>query len=223
MIDDDARGSPRFHTKAFEKLDGDRRESLIAVALAEFARSGFNGTSVNDVARKAGVSIGALYSYFPSKDDLFLSLVERGRALIEGALSDIDPDADLFETYGTMLRRARDYAKANPELNRVYLDATTQGLSHLADRLSARLEAITADLYRRMLAKAAERGEIRTGLDLGATAFCLDNLLMLFQFSFSSDYYRDRLRIFLGLGPDDQIDDEALVASIESFARRALS
>jgi hypothetical protein len=118
--------------------------------------------------------------------------------------------------------RARDYALANPQINLIYLDATTQGLSHLAARLSGSLESLSVELYRRMLESAIRRGEARPGLDVGSTAFCLDNILLLFQFSFSSDYYRDRLRIFLGLGEGEELDSEVLIDRILAFAERAV-
>ncbi len=212
----------RFHTETFDKIDAERRDAILSVALAEFAEKGFNGTSVNGLARKAGVSIGSLYSYFPSKEDLFLTVADMGHALLEKALSDIDPEAGFFDNFGAMLRKARDYAKSNPELNLVYLDATTQGLRLLAERLSGSLEAVTVELYRKALAAAVAKGEIRRGVDLGAAAFCLDNLIVLFQFSFASDYYRDRLRLFLGLGEGEALAEEALIESILDFARRAL-
>ncbi|MFA6506813.1 MAG: TetR/AcrR family transcriptional regulator [Treponemataceae bacterium] len=213
----------RFHTETFAKADSKRRETLLAVALAQFAENGFSATSVNDIARRAKISIGALYSYFPSKDDLYLTVVEQGRVVLEEALGDIDADASFFDSYAILVRRARDYALANPELNRIYLDATTHGLRHLSSRLSGSLETITADMYRKILSAAIERGEVRSGIDIGATAFCLDNIIVLFQFSFASDYYRERLRIFLGLSGDASIDEEALIASITNFARRALA
>jgi TetR/AcrR family transcriptional regulator len=219
---DEGASRRRFHTDTFEKIDSGRRDAILSVALAEFADKGFNGTSVNGLARKAGVSIGSLYSYFPSKEDLFLTVADQGHALLERAISDIDPESAFFESYEAMLRKARDYAKSNPELNLVYLDATTQGLRHLAKRLAGTLESVTVDLYRKAIASAMSRGELRAGLDPGAAAFCLDNLIMMFQFSFASDYYRDRLRLFLGLGEDADIDEEALIEAMLDFARRAL-
>lgn len=212
----------RFHTATFDKIDSGRREAILSVALAEFADKGFNGTSVNGLARKAGVSIGSLYSYFPSKEDLFLTVADQGHELLARALADIDPEAGFFESYGAMLRKARDYAKSNPELNLVYLDATTQGLRHLAARLSGSLEAVTVELYRKALEAAKRSGEIRADIEPGAVAFCLDNLIMLFQFSFASDYYRDRLRIFLGLGEGEELDEDALMSAMLDFAKRAL-
>ncbi len=217
-------GRPRrFHTDTFEKASADRRDAVLSAAIELFAAKGFSATSVNEIARKAGISIGGLYSYFPTKDDLFLTVIERGRNLLEEALGDIDTDAPFFDSFGLLIRRAREYASANPELNRIYLDATTQGLRHLSSRLSGRLETITAELYRAALQAAIARGEVRPDIDVGAAAFCLDNILVLFQFSFASDYFRDRLRIFLGVAQEAAVDEEALIAAIADFTRRALA
>ena len=41
-----------------------------------FARQGYHATSMDDVVRESGMSVGAIYSYFASKEDLFLALAE---------------------------------------------------------------------------------------------------------------------------------------------------
>jgi AcrR family transcriptional regulator len=53
------------------------RERLLEAARRVFARSGFHGASVEEVASEAGFSTGALYSNFDGKEDLFLVLMER--------------------------------------------------------------------------------------------------------------------------------------------------
>jgi AcrR family transcriptional regulator len=47
-----------------------RREQLLTVALTVFARDGFHGASMNDVADAAGVTKPVLYQHFLSKNDL---------------------------------------------------------------------------------------------------------------------------------------------------------
>src|SRR5437868_924307 len=42
--------------------------------MACFARQGYHATSMDDVVRESGLSVGAIYSYFPSKEELFLAL-----------------------------------------------------------------------------------------------------------------------------------------------------
>jgi AcrR family transcriptional regulator len=53
------------------------RERLLSAARIVFARSGFHGASVEEIASEAGFSTGALYSNFEGKEDLFLALMER--------------------------------------------------------------------------------------------------------------------------------------------------
>jgi AcrR family transcriptional regulator len=52
------------------------RRRLIDAAESVFARSGFHGASVEEIAHEAGATTGALYSNFAGKEDLFLALFE---------------------------------------------------------------------------------------------------------------------------------------------------
>jgi AcrR family transcriptional regulator len=60
-----------------EQSKANTRERLLAAARGVFARSGFHGASVEEIASEAGFSTGALYSNFDGKEDLFLVLMER--------------------------------------------------------------------------------------------------------------------------------------------------
>jgi AcrR family transcriptional regulator len=60
-----------------EQSRAQTRERLLAAAREVFARSGFHGASVEEIASHAGFSTGALYSNFDGKEDLFLVLMER--------------------------------------------------------------------------------------------------------------------------------------------------
>ena len=53
-----------------------RREQILQAAMACFARQGYHATSMDDVVRQSGLSVGAIYSYFTSKEDLFLALCD---------------------------------------------------------------------------------------------------------------------------------------------------
>src|SRR5256714_15279437 len=56
------------------------RAELIDAAARVFARRGYHGTTVDDVAEEAGFTKGAFYSNFESKEDVFVELVaDRGR------------------------------------------------------------------------------------------------------------------------------------------------
>lgn len=63
------------------KPKGDKRERtrgrLLDAALALTREQGFEQTTVQDIARRAGLSTGAIYGNFRNRDDLFMSLAER--------------------------------------------------------------------------------------------------------------------------------------------------
>jgi TetR/AcrR family fatty acid metabolism transcriptional regulator len=63
-----------------------KREAILRAAIDVFAGRGYFNAQVADVARAAGVAAGTVYLYFRSKDDLLISIFERGMrdALTEG-------------------------------------------------------------------------------------------------------------------------------------------
>jgi AcrR family transcriptional regulator len=83
-IDDDqavqapgARSEAGVSRMTREQSRANTRDRLLAAARSVFARSGFHGASVDEIAAEAGFSTGALYSNFDGKEDLFLVLMER--------------------------------------------------------------------------------------------------------------------------------------------------
>jgi AcrR family transcriptional regulator len=61
------------------------RERIVAAALRVFGERGFHGATIADVVRESGLSVGAIYTYFKGKDDLFLATCDlaSGRGLGE--------------------------------------------------------------------------------------------------------------------------------------------
>ena len=64
-----------------------RREQILDVALVVFARAGFHGTSMNDVAEAAGVTKPVLYQHFDSKRDLYQALLDEVGARLLNSIS----------------------------------------------------------------------------------------------------------------------------------------
>ncbi|HEY7284554.1 MAG TPA: TetR/AcrR family transcriptional regulator [Vicinamibacterales bacterium] len=69
-----------------DPLPGPKRDAILRAAIDVFAERGYFNAQVADVARVAGVAAGTVYLYFRSKDDLLISIFERGmrEALAEG-------------------------------------------------------------------------------------------------------------------------------------------
>jgi AcrR family transcriptional regulator len=89
----------------------ERRADVLRVAVAEFAKRGYQGTSTEDVARAAGISQPYLFKMFPTKKSLFLALVQHGFERVRQAFIDAVGDATgdaaldrMGERYGELLR-----------------------------------------------------------------------------------------------------------------------
>lgn len=103
---DNGPASATLRSRAVGEADkAERRRQILAAAKRVFAAAGYHGTKMADVADAAGLSYGAVYWYFDSKDELFHALMdaedEALRAHISSAVAkatDGDP--------GVLLRRA---------------------------------------------------------------------------------------------------------------------
>ena len=72
-----------------------RRETIIGAASALFARNGYDGTSMRDIAAESGILAGSLYYYFASKEEMFAAVHEQAiNRLCTGTLQAINPTAD---------------------------------------------------------------------------------------------------------------------------------
>jgi len=210
-----------YHKKTFENIAPEKRERILNEAISEFAAKGYNAASINTIAKNAGISIGGMYRYFESKEALIMTVLDWGYALLEKALSEIvDMEGDIFYRIEAMLRTSMEYSRNYKEINQIYLDVSTEGLSSLANRISLKMEGITARLYHNYLDEAKEQGLVRKEVNSGILSFCLDNLIMMVQFSNSNAYYRERLKVYAGQEIIE--DDDTLIAGIMDFIRNGL-
>jgi AcrR family transcriptional regulator len=87
-----------------------RRQQILDAARTCFLRNGFHATSMQDVIRAANLSVGAVYRYFPSKNDLITALAEE----VIGQVAEVFPTAgDGPAPLDVVMGRAVDIATAN--------------------------------------------------------------------------------------------------------------
>ncbi|MCH8850388.1 MAG: helix-turn-helix transcriptional regulator, partial [Chloroflexi bacterium] len=72
-----------------------RKEAILAAAQGVFARKGFDGATIADIARAAGVASGTFYLYYESKIDLFAALNARLWEVVIGAMRDANAPPDV--------------------------------------------------------------------------------------------------------------------------------
>lgn len=135
-------------------LDTAKRQQLMEGARRAFLEHGFDGASVGDIVRAAGISKGTLYAYFPSKEKLFETLVIEDRRKQAEAVCIVDEDDEDVARVLTKLGRSllnmlvqpaniafvRVVIGASakfPQIGRVFYEAgPAQGIARLSSYLS---------------------------------------------------------------------------------------
>jgi AcrR family transcriptional regulator len=65
------------------------RDLILSAAMEVFAEKGYHETTVDDIAKRAGIGKGSIYRYFPSKEALFNALIESRIELLDNAIREI--------------------------------------------------------------------------------------------------------------------------------------
>jgi AcrR family transcriptional regulator len=129
---------------------GERREAVLEAAVVEFAAGGLEGTSTEDVARRAGISQPYLFRLFPTKKALFLALIERCFRRVSEAFTEAaeglsgeaamgamgDAYEQLLEDRTLLLLQLQTYAACGDPEIRAATQAGFKRLWLLADRLT---------------------------------------------------------------------------------------
>lgn len=140
---------------------------ILHAARDRFLHDGVDGASLRAIARAAGTSIGMLYYYFPTKDDLFLAVVEEvyGKLLsdLERALA--PAGAPVRERLGRLYARIAATDDDELAVVRMVLREVLVGSPRLA-RLIERFQRGHLPLVLRTLAQGQAEGAIRTDLPL---------------------------------------------------------
>jgi AcrR family transcriptional regulator len=149
-------------------------EALVEATARILVRDGFDKASTNRIGQEAGVSIGSLYQYFPSKEALVVALIQRHNrqlmAVVRAALDEVE-DAPIEAGVRRLVAAAIDAHRLDPKLHRVLAEQIPR-TGALEDVEGFNREA--HDLFRAYLER--KREEVRP-LDLDLAAFvCITSI-----------------------------------------------
>src|SRR5688572_638193 len=116
-----------------------RRPLVLDAAYRVFVKHGYAGTSMDAIAREAGVSKPVIYDCVRSKDELFTSMLDREEERIMGETQaalqtgggSSDPEGALIRGYIAFLRAVAD----SPEIYRIVFQGIGGGNDAVADRI----------------------------------------------------------------------------------------
>jgi len=151
-------------------MDDDKRECILKAAVRAFSRMGFRKTSIDEVAQAAGVGKGTIYLAVSSKDELFLSAVERevrgflatGRTLL-GAFD------DAVELLAGLMRAELREADKRPLVRGLFVGQTLATVPQ-AELEVERLQGLARDNLQLALERLRDAAVLREDCepDLGA-------------------------------------------------------
>jgi AcrR family transcriptional regulator len=151
------------------RLSGaERRRQLVALAARSFARHGYLGTTLDQIARRAGVSEPAIYRHFASKEALLRAAVaEAPNALLERwrLIESVAPASNWLEAMGAQYKRQLDNGSWSLALQ-LQAASHSQAMRELVRVNTARLH----DFIRQTALAAQAAGALRRSIDADAAA-----------------------------------------------------
>ncbi len=211
-----------YHTKTFEKLPSDRKKQILMLVTKEFARHGYERSSINSIARKVQISIGAMYSYFESKENLFLSVIANGVELLRMAIGEVDDgESSIYDTLRSLMKVTSKYSRIYSGYVSLYHSLSTHSLNEISRELTAEVERDFIAFYKQLLKRGIEMGEVRPSIDIDFAALYLDNIIVMHELAIANPYHKERLIQYVGA--EKSASDEAIIDSMMDMVKRSLS
>ncbi|MFJ5716307.1 TetR/AcrR family transcriptional regulator [Neobacillus sp. NPDC093127] len=148
-----------------------KRKEILDSALVCFAKKGLQAATMDDIVEHSGISKGAIYNYFKSKDEIYLELMdtdtqETYENLAKGLLScknNLEKITYLFDVY-LNVDLSKDESKGRFIVhNEFKLHASRY--KELADKLTDRRIEYLVKLFAGIITEGQETGEIKQGLN----------------------------------------------------------
>ena len=152
-----------------ERKKAKTRETIVRVALDLFARNGYSGTTIAQIAEAAEVSPRTVSTYFPAKEDIVFDISTGTKDRLSDAIRERPGGQDTMAALRDWLLTERKFLDDDPELHvcqRTVIDREASLIAHehalmrefevvLADGIAADLNLAPSDLEPRMAAAAA--------------------------------------------------------------------
>jgi AcrR family transcriptional regulator len=136
------------------------RDRILAAAVDVFARKGYHGAGVEDIVQASGTSKGAFYHYFPSKQGIFLTLMDDLAALVEqGVETAIGSEHGAMGKVEAALQVVVESAAAQRDLAKILL-VEAVGLGPEFEQKRLEIHSRFARVIQRHLDRAVKEGDI---------------------------------------------------------------
>ena len=119
-----------------------KRQAVLSAALGLFSRFGLHGTSVDQVAARAGVSKSNLLYYFANKEELYVCVLRELLEVWLAPLREFSAEQDPQQAIADYIRRKLVVSRDSPDASRLFCLEMIQGAPLLRDELDRELRSI---------------------------------------------------------------------------------
>jgi TetR/AcrR family transcriptional regulator len=124
------------------------REAILEAALEVFSQHGFRGATVDMIAAEAGLSKPNLLYYFPTKEDIHVTLLSQLMDSWLAPLRELDETGDPVRELLAYMRRKLEMSRDLPRESRLFANEILQGAPRIGPSLSTELRALVDDKAR---------------------------------------------------------------------------
>ncbi len=138
------------------RIQGINRGIILDAALEVFSAYGFRGSTIDQIAEKAGMSKPNLLYYFPRKEDIYVTVLEKTLEDWLRPFRVIDPDGDPVEELRKYTIQKMKMSAAQPESSRVFANEILHGAPAIQEFLKTNLKRLVdekADVIRTWIAE----------------------------------------------------------------------
>ncbi len=149
----------------------DKRAAILEAAIRVFARNGYHGSRIADIASEAGIAYGLVYHYFKNKEEILSSIFdERWGAFLDTLEHIAGQPATAREKLDQVATVILGGHHVRPEWVKV-LVLEIQRSSRIAEPDQMRAVSRFFQIVARMLREGQERGELRGDIDPSVAAY----------------------------------------------------
>ncbi|MAC81824.1 MAG: TetR family transcriptional regulator [Rhodobacteraceae bacterium] len=197
--------------RAPTRIQKKNRKAILEAALEVFSAQGFRGATVDEIASTAGLSKPNLLYYFPSKEAIYLTLLEGQLDTWLDPLRDLDPAGEPLEQLLTYVRRKLQMSRDFPRESRLFAHEIIQGAPRIEAMLSTDLKALVDE----------KAGVIRDWIAAGRIAAVHPRHLIFSIWALTQHYADFDVQVRAVLGAEDPFDHAP--EYVETLFRRMLT
>lgn len=172
------------------RIQAINRSAILDAALEVFSKHGFRGSTIDQIASRAGMSKPNLLYYFKRKSDIYAALLEATLDEWLAPLEQLDPDGDPIAELRRYITRKIELSIQRPEASRLFAGELLSGAPVIGDFLKTRLKRLVQE----------KAGTIRVWVTQGRLA-PVDPFHLLFAIWATTQTYADfdvQIRAILG-------------------------